>query len=126
MPDDDPVGIIEVLRPGVTRPHVDNAARACWLTAVHDAMRAAGGTVTAAAEEPTVGRNHYRVGVATGAGVARSILFNAAALVVAAAESEEISPRHARKLVARSELQESRAQTPTSRTASTRCGRPWR
>lgn len=80
--------MIELLRPGVTKPHVDHAACASWLAAVHDSMRSVGGAVVAAAEEPTVGRNYYRVGVAR-AGVAGVVLFNAAALLVAAAEAAD-------------------------------------
>ena len=95
MPDDDRVRVVELLQPGVTRPHVDHAARASWLTAVHDAIRTVGGVVTVAAEEPTVGRNHYRVSVTTRDGGAKLILLNAAALLVAAAEGtdpQEITP----------------------------------
>ncbi|MER5326899.1 hypothetical protein [Streptosporangium roseum] len=87
MLDDDPVEILTLLHPGVTKPHVDHAARASWLAAVHEAMRSVGGAVVAAAEEPAVGRNYYRVSVEARDGVAGVILFNAAALLVAAAEA---------------------------------------
>ena len=87
MLDDEPVEILKVLQPGVTRPHVDHAARASWLAALHDAMRSVGGAVIAAAEEPAVGRNYNRVSVRARDGVAGVILFNAAALLVAAAEA---------------------------------------
>jgi hypothetical protein len=89
VPDDPCVEILNLLRPGVTRPHIDNAARASWLAAVHDAMRTAGGIVTAATDEPAVGRNHYRVAVATRDGAAGVILFNSAARLVAAAEATD-------------------------------------
>ncbi|MCA2216298.1 hypothetical protein [Jidongwangia harbinensis] len=78
--------ILKLLRPGVTKPHVDHAARARWLAAVYHAVRSVGGAVTAGAEEPAVGRNYYRVSVRARDGAAGAILFNAAALVVAAAE----------------------------------------
>ncbi|AGL18033.1 hypothetical protein [Actinoplanes sp. N902-109] len=86
MLDDEPVEILELLQPGVTKPHVDHAARASWLAAVHEAMRSVGGAVVTAAEEPGVGRNHYRVGVEDRNGVAAVVVFNAAAVLVAAAE----------------------------------------
>ena len=43
MLDDERVEILELLQPGVIRPHVDHAARASWLAAVHEAMRSVGG-----------------------------------------------------------------------------------
>jgi hypothetical protein len=89
MLDDERVEILELLQPGVTKPHVDHNARASWLAAVHEAMRSVGGAVVAAAEELAVGRNYYRVGVETRDGVAEVILFNAAALLVAAAEAAD-------------------------------------
>lgn len=87
MLDDGLVEIRRVLPPGVTKPHVDHAARASWLAAVHEAMRRVGGVVITVAEEPVVGRNYYRVRVQARDGVARFILFNAAAQLVAAAEA---------------------------------------
>jgi hypothetical protein len=89
MLDDEHVEILELLQPGVTKPHVDHAARASWLAAVHEAMRSVNGAVVAAAEEPAVDRNYHRVGVAARDGVAGVILFNAAALLVAAAEAAD-------------------------------------
>lgn len=56
MLDDNPVEIPKLLQPGVTKASVDHAARASWLAAVHDAMRAVGRAVTAAADELAVGR----------------------------------------------------------------------
>ncbi|SCF15331.1 hypothetical protein GA0070558_13463 [Micromonospora haikouensis] len=52
-------------------------------------MRASGGTVTTPVEEPAAGRNCYRVGVRLRDGVAVGLLFNAAALLVAAAEPQD-------------------------------------
>jgi hypothetical protein len=89
MLDDGRVEILELLQPGVTKPHVDHAVRTSWLAAVHEAMRSVGGAVVAAAEEPAVGRNYYRVGVEARDGVAGVIVFNAAALLVAAAEAAD-------------------------------------
>ncbi|GIF08951.1 hypothetical protein [Actinoplanes siamensis] len=89
MFDDELVEILELLQPGVTKPHVDHAARASWLAAVHEAMRSVGGAVVTAAEEPAVGRNYYRVGVEARDGVAGVILFNAAAVLAAAAEATD-------------------------------------
>lgn len=89
MLDDELVEILELLQPGVTKPHVDHAARASWLAAVHEAMRSVRGAVVTAAEEPTVGRNYYRVAVKARDGVAGVILFNAAAVLVAAAEAAD-------------------------------------
>jgi hypothetical protein len=54
---------------------------------VHEAMRSVSGAVVTAAEEPAVGRNYYRVGVDARDGVAGAIVFNAAAVLVAAAEA---------------------------------------
>ena len=73
----------------MTKPHVDHAARASWLAAVHEAMRSVDGAVVTAAEEPAVGRNYYRVGVETRNGVAGAIVFNAAALLIAAADAAD-------------------------------------
>jgi hypothetical protein len=51
--------------------------------------RALGGAVTTSVEVPTVGRNYYRIGVRLRDGEPLSILFNAAALLVAGAEQQE-------------------------------------
>ena len=87
--DDERVEILELLQPGLTKPHVDHAARASWLAAVHEAMRSVGGAVVAAAEEPVAGRNYYRVSVEARDGVGRVIVFNSAARLVAAAEAAD-------------------------------------
>ncbi|MEU4780384.1 hypothetical protein [Micromonospora sp. NPDC023633] len=76
-------------RAGVTKPRRDPAARAAWLAAVHEGMRAFGGVVTTAVEEPAVGRNYYRVGVRLRDGTPLEILFNAAVSLVAAAEPQD-------------------------------------
>lgn len=89
MLDDERVEILELLLPGVTKPHIDHVARASWLAAVHEAMRSVGGAVVAAVEEPAVGRNYYRVGVEARDGAAGVILFNAAAVLIAAAEAAD-------------------------------------
>ncbi|GID95801.1 hypothetical protein ACFQFC_02245 [Amorphoplanes digitatis] len=89
MLDDELVEILRLLQPGVTKPHVDHAAGASWLAAVHDAMRSVGGAVRAAAEKPAAGRSYYRVRVEARDGVAGVILFNAAARLVAAAEAAD-------------------------------------
>src|SRR4051794_21373203 len=89
MLDDELVEIRELLQPGVTKPRVDHEARASWLAAVHEAMRSVGGAVVTAAAEPAVGRNYYWVGVEARDGVAGVILFNAAAVLVAAAETTD-------------------------------------
>jgi hypothetical protein len=89
MSDDPFVEIIHLLQPGVSKPHPDPAARATWLASVYDTTRAVGGLVTTSVEEPTVGRNHYRVGVRLRDGKPSSILFNAAAFLVTAAEPLE-------------------------------------
>ena len=88
MLDNPSVEILNPVQAGVTRPHLDPAARALWLAAVHDSMRALDGAVTTAVEEPTVGRNYYRVGVRLRDGAPLNILFNAAASLVAAAEPQ--------------------------------------
>lgn len=89
MPDDPCVEIIHLLQAGVTKPHPDRAASATWLAMVYDSTRALGGVVTTSVEEPTVGRNHYRVGVRLRDGKPLSILFNAAAFLVAGAEQQD-------------------------------------
>ena len=71
--------ILSLLRPGVTQPLLDASARASWLAAVHQSMRAIGGAVTAQIEDPVVGRNYYRVGVELRDGLQLNLLFNAAA-----------------------------------------------
>src|SRR4051812_32956515 len=81
MPDDPCVEILHLPQPGVTKPHPDRAASATWLASVYDSTRVAGGMVTTSVEEPSVGRNHYRVGMRFGDGKPLSILFNAAALL---------------------------------------------
>ncbi|MEU5552119.1 hypothetical protein ABZ738_20315 [Micromonospora sp. NPDC047793] len=80
--------IIHLLRAGVTRPHLDRAAGATWLAMVCDSARALHGVVTTSVEEPTVGRNHYRVGVRLRDAKPLSILFNAAVLVAAAEQQD--------------------------------------
>jgi hypothetical protein len=89
MPDDPCVEIIHLLQAGVTKPHLDRAARATWMTIVYDSTRALDGVVTTSVEEPTVGRNHYRVGVRFRDGQPLRILFNAAVLLVAGAEQQD-------------------------------------
>ncbi|MBQ1026120.1 hypothetical protein KBX00_17305 [Micromonospora sp. C95] len=89
MSDDLCVEIIHLLQAGVTRPHLDPAAGATWLAMVYDSARALHGVVTTSVEEPTVGRNHYRVGVRLRDGKPLSILFNAAVFLVAAAEQQD-------------------------------------
>ncbi|MDG4832514.1 hypothetical protein O7627_24860 [Solwaraspora sp. WMMD1047] len=56
---------------------------------VYDSTRALDGVVTASVEEPTVGRNHYRVGVRLRDDKPLSILFNAAVFLVAGAEQQD-------------------------------------
>ncbi|MGC5023063.1 hypothetical protein [Micromonospora sp. DT47] len=89
MPDDPCVEIIHLLQPGVTRPHPDRAASATWLASVYDSTRTLDGVVTTSVEAPTVGRNHYRVGMRLPDGKPLSILFNAAAFLVAGAEQQD-------------------------------------
>ncbi|MCZ7438253.1 hypothetical protein O7598_17715 [Micromonospora sp. WMMC241] len=81
--------IIHRLQAGVTRPHPDQAASATWLAMVYASTRAVRGVVTTTGEEPEVGRNHYRIGVRLRDGKPLSILFNAAAFLVAGAEQQE-------------------------------------
>ncbi|MFF5219395.1 hypothetical protein [Micromonospora sp. NPDC000442] len=81
--------IIHLLQAGVTRPHLDPVAGATWLAMVYDSARALHGVVTTSVEEPTVGRNHYRVGVRMRDAKPLSILFNAAVFLVAAAEQQD-------------------------------------
>ncbi|MEH1166410.1 hypothetical protein V6V47_13570 [Micromonospora sp. CPCC 205539] len=83
--------ITQLLQAGVTKPHPDQAASATWLALVHASTRAVGGVVTTSVEEPTTGRNHYRVGVRLRDGRPLSILFNAAALLVAGAERQDVN-----------------------------------
>ncbi|MFI5835843.1 hypothetical protein ACIA5A_19445 [Micromonospora sp. NPDC051300] len=83
------VEITHLLRAGVTRPHLDRTAGATWLAMVHDSIRALGGVVATSVEEPTVGRNHYRVGVRLRDDMPLRILFNAAAFLVAGAEQQD-------------------------------------
>ncbi|WP_214407823.1 hypothetical protein [Pseudonocardia lacus] len=80
------MNIQDRLRAGVTVPRPDPAARAAWLAAVHEYTRIDGGTVTTAAEEPTVGRNYHRVGVQLRNGMPLAFLLNPAAGLVAAAQ----------------------------------------
>jgi hypothetical protein len=89
MPDDPCVENIHLLQLGVTEPHSDRAASATWLASVYDSTRTLGGMVTTSVEEPTVGRNHYRVGMRLRDGKPLSILFNAAAFLVAGAEQQD-------------------------------------
>ncbi|MBQ1051944.1 hypothetical protein KBX50_26230 [Micromonospora sp. C51] len=89
MSDDLCMKIVHLLQAGVTKPHVDRAAGATWLAMVYDSARAVHGVVTTSVEEPTVGRNHYRVGVRLRDAKPLSILFNAAVLLVAAAEQQD-------------------------------------
>ncbi|MFV2104828.1 hypothetical protein [Micromonospora sp. LOL_024] len=81
--------IIHLLQAGVTRPHLDPVAGATWMAMVYDSARALHGVVTTSVDEPTVGRNHYRVGVRLRDAKPLSILFNAAVLLVAAAEQQD-------------------------------------
>ncbi|ROO52820.1 hypothetical protein EDC02_7764 [Micromonospora sp. Llam0] len=89
MPDDPGVATIDVLQAGVTKPGPDRLANAAWLALVHDATRKLGGVVITSVEEPTVGRNYYRVGVRLRDGVSLSILFNAAANLAAGARRHD-------------------------------------
>jgi hypothetical protein len=84
--DDLRVDVRDLLPAGVTRGCLDPALRTTWLGAVHESMRTGGGAVTTDVEEPTVGRNYYRVGVRLHHGTSLTLLLNAAAGVVAAAE----------------------------------------
>ncbi|WP_240638385.1 hypothetical protein [Micromonospora aurantiaca] len=81
--------IIHLFQAGVTKPHPDQAASATWLAMVYASTRAVGGVVTTSVEEPMTGRNHYRVGVRLRDGSSLSILFNAAAFLVAGAERQD-------------------------------------
>ncbi|WP_245716393.1 hypothetical protein [Micromonospora humi] len=81
--------ITQLLRAGVTKPHPDQAASATWLATVYASIRSVEGVVTTSVEEPTTGRNHYRVGVRLRDGRPLSILFNAAAFLVAGAERQD-------------------------------------
>ena len=90
MPDDPCVEITQLLQAGVTKPHPDQAASATWLAMVYASTRAVGGVVTTSVEEPMTGRNHYRVGVRLRDGRPMSILFNAAAFLVAGAERQDL------------------------------------
>jgi hypothetical protein len=83
------MNILSLLQPGVTQPFLDASARASWLAAVHQSMRAVGGAVTADVEEPIVGRNYYRVGVDLRDGSRLNLLLNAAASLVAATERHD-------------------------------------
>lgn len=76
----------DLLQAGVTRGRLDPALRTIWLGAVHESTRTGAGAVTTAVEEPTVGRNYYRVGVRLRGGTSLTLLLNAAAGLVAAAE----------------------------------------
>ncbi|MEV0729551.1 hypothetical protein [Polymorphospora sp. NPDC050346] len=80
---------IDLLKAGVTEPHLDEVARTTWLTAVYGSTRAVGGVVATSVEEPMVGRNYYRVRVRLHDGEPLTILFNAAALLVAGARQRE-------------------------------------
>jgi hypothetical protein len=80
---------MEIVQSGVTRPHLDPVAGASWLAVVYESMRTVGGTVTTAVENPTVGRNYYRVGVELQNGSQLTIVFNAAAALVAATERHD-------------------------------------
>jgi hypothetical protein len=76
----------DILRAGVTKARLDPIARSAWLAAVYQSMRVAGGAVTTAVEEPTVGRNYYRVTVRLPDGSLAFLLLNAVARLVAAAD----------------------------------------
>ncbi|GIJ13294.1 hypothetical protein ACFFMR_05165 [Micromonospora andamanensis] len=89
--------IIHLVQAGVTWPHLDRAAGATWLAMVYDSARALHGMVTTSVEEPTVGRNHYRVGVRRRDAKPLSILFNAAVFLVAT-RAELNQPLHERHL----------------------------
>lgn len=75
-----------ILRAGVTKARLDPIARSAWLAAVYESMRVTGGAVTTPVEEPTVGRNYYRVTVRLPDGSPVAVLLNAAARLVAAAD----------------------------------------
>ncbi|MEV2238416.1 hypothetical protein [Micromonospora sp. NPDC049891] len=79
----------------MTKPHLDRAAGATWLAMMYDSIRALHGVLTTSVEEPTVGRNHYRVGVRICDAKPLSILFNGAVLLVAAAEQQNPHMIHA-------------------------------
>jgi len=81
--------IEKVLHVGVTKPCLDQSSRSSWLAAVHECMRVVGGAVTTGIEEPTVGRNYYRVGVRLRDGVPLAFLLNAAGALVAATAPED-------------------------------------
>ncbi|MGK5444048.1 hypothetical protein ACSNN7_19840 [Micromonospora sp. URMC 105] len=56
---------------------------------MYESIRGAGGAVTTSAEEPTVGRNYYRISVRLGDGKPLCILLNSAAALVAAAQQRD-------------------------------------
>jgi hypothetical protein len=82
--DDPGMDVHVLLRAGVTKPCLDPIMRSTWLAAAHESMRIGSGAVTAAVEEPTVGRNYYRLGARLRCGTPVALLLNAAAGVVAA------------------------------------------
>ncbi|MET7708379.1 hypothetical protein [Micromonospora sp. NPDC005413] len=81
--------IVDLLRAGVTTPRPDPAACATWLASVYESIRGAGGAVTTSVEEPTVGRNYYRIGVRLSDGTPLCVLLNSAAALVAAAQQRD-------------------------------------
>ena len=73
---------------GAITARADPGVARIWLTAVHQAVRAAGGRVLGPVEPPTVGRNHYRVRAEVD-GQRLRLLLNAAAALVAAADDTD-------------------------------------
>jgi hypothetical protein len=86
MTDDPSVEIQNILRAGVTKARLDPIARSGWMAAVYESMRVAGGVVVTAIEEPTVGRNFYRVTVRLPDGSPVALLLNAVVRLVAATD----------------------------------------
>ncbi|MCG5468305.1 hypothetical protein LADH09A_002165 [Micromonospora sp. LAH09] len=80
---------VDLLRAGVTTPRLDPTACATWLASVYGSIRGTGGAVTTSAEEPTVGRNYYRIAVRLTDGTPLYVLLNSAAALVAAARQRD-------------------------------------
>lgn len=83
------VPTVDLLRAGVTTPRPDPAACATWLASVYESIRRTGGAVTTSVEEPTVGRNYYRVAVRLSDGKSLYVLLNSAAALVGAAQQRD-------------------------------------
>ncbi|MEU8258111.1 hypothetical protein AB0C06_28045 [Micromonospora inaquosa] len=81
--------IVDLLRAGATTSRPDPAACATWLASVYESIRGAGGAVTTSVEEPTVGRNYYRIGLGLSDGTPLCVLLNSAARLVAAAQQRD-------------------------------------